>query len=86
LCEYGLLGFVLFCLPILVVGFQYGKKFLAGRFDMGSPTDVLAAITLFFFIIFMAKGGLASIWPLVYLVAILAPSNDKTENMARTAT
>ncbi len=75
LCEYGVLGCVLLCAPLVVIARTYAR----GILRVGSSrnaTIALGAITVFFFIQSMGTGALQSIWPLIFLMAALVPGPD----------
>lgn len=73
LCEYGLIGFVLLCTPMMLVALVYTKRIFTGKLRMQLSSTVLASITVLFFVISMGTGSLSSIWPLIYLISALAP-------------
>jgi hypothetical protein len=77
LCEYGLIGFGLFCIPMVVIAIIYARRIFSGRLRMQLSETVLVSITMLFFIEHMGSGSLSSIWPLIYLIFTLTPISNK---------
>jgi hypothetical protein len=77
LCEYGLVGFVLFCAPIIIIALVYIRRIFTGRRRIQLSENALASIVILFFIVSMGTGSLSSIWPLIYLIFVLTPISNE---------